>query len=523
MKEKIISANTYLGIELGSTRIKALLIDDSFAIIAEGSFKWENKFENNYWTYSLEDIHKGVKECYKSLADDVKNKFDVELERVGAIGISAMMHGYLAFDKEDNLLVPFRTWRNTTTEQAATELTKLFKFNIPQRWSIAHLYQAILNGEDHVKDISYITTLAGYVHYLLTGKREVGIGDASGIFPVSNGSYDNEMIEKFRNLVSEKGYEWDICDILPEVKVAGEKGSVLTEEGAGFLDSSSRLKAGILVCPPEGDAETGMVATNSVLPKTGNVSAGTSIFSMLVLEKQLKNIYPQIDVVMTPDGSPVAMVHCNNCCAELDSWVSIFGEFAELVGDAVDTSKLYDLLYNHTENADDDCGGVTAYNYLSGEHVTEITKGRPMYFRLPEGNMNLANFMKSQLYSAFAALTIGMDILFSNEEIDAEQFLAHGGLFKVPGIAQRILANALKTPVCVMETAGEGGAWGMAVLAAYMIKSENKPLGEWLISDVFADMKSKKLYPDEDGIKGFEEYMKRYKTGLLAENNLAQV
>ncbi len=521
IQKKIESGKTYLGIELGSTRIKASFIDDTYAPIASGSFDWENSFEDGYWTYSLDSVHEGVKKCFKSLCENVFTNYGVELKNIGAIGVSAMMHGYLAFDKDDNLLVPFRTWRNTTTKDASDKLTEAFNFNIPQRWSIAHLYQAILNDEPRVAEIAHITTLAGYIHYLLTGKHEVGIGDASGIFPISGKDYDAEMLEKFSTLIQDKGYAWDIKDILPTVKNAGEKGSYLTEEGAAFLDLSGKLQSQIPVCPPEGDAGTGMVATNSVSPKTGNVSAGTSVFAMLVLENQLKNLYPQIDMVTTPDGFPVAMVHCNNCCNELDAWVNIFGEFASLMGYDTDKSTLYEKLYRNALTGESK--GILAYNYLSGEHVTEIEHGRPMYFRLPESKMSLAGFMKAQLYSSIATLTMGMDILFGKEKVSADKFLAHGGLFKVSGVAQQMLANALKTPVSVMETAGEGGAWGMALLSAYMMNESGKSLGDWLSSDVFAGMKVSDLAPEENGVNEFEEYIKNYKNGLSVQKKSEEV
>lgn len=518
LKEKIRTGKTYLGIELGSTRIKASLIDDAYKPVASGSYNWENTFENGYWTYTLDSIHKGVKECFKNLAENVLEQFGVPLETVGAIGVSAMMHGYLVFDKEGNLLVPFRTWRNTTTEEASDKLTEALRFNIPQRWSIAHLYQAILNKESHVSEIAHITTLAGYIHYLLTGKYEVGIGDASGMFPIKGKDYDDEMLDKFNAIIQDNNFSWNIRDILPKVKMAGESGASLTEAGARFLDPSGTLQPGIPICPPEGDAGTGMVATNAVLPGTGNVSAGTSVFSMLVLEKPLKNIHRQIDVVTTPDGSDVAMVHCNNCCNELDTWVNIFGEFAELIGNPVDKTTLYGLLYRHAMSGNSNA--VVAYNYLSGEHVTGISKGRPMYFRMPESKMHLADFMKAQLYSALATLTIGMDILFNEENVHADRFSAHGGLFKIPGTAQQILANALKTSVSITETAGEGGAWGMALLAAYMMNKTNKSLGEWLESDVFSDTKITTLTPVPEHTIEFEEYINRYKAGLEAEMKL---
>ena len=521
MISKIQSGNTFLGIEFGSTRIKAVLTDDEFRCIASGAYDWENKFENGYWTYSLDEIHKGLRGCYADLVKNVVDKYGTDLCCIGAMGISGMMHGYLAFDENDNLLVPFRTWRNTTTEEAAEKLTDLFRFNIPQRWSIAHLYQAICNDEPHVSQIAHITTLAGYIHFLLTGRRELGIGEASGMFPIENGVYHVDMIKKFAELTKEQA--WNIIDILPSVKTAGEKVAFLTEEGARFIDPSGKLKAGIPVCPPEGDAGTGMVATNAVLPKTGNVSAGTSIFAMLVLENALKNLHKEIDIVTTPDGAPVAMVHCNNCCGELDAWVKMFGEFAELAGASLDKSALYELLYKNTAIADADCGGITAFNYLSGEPVTGVEKGRPMYFRSAEGNMSLANFMQAQIYSSMATLALGMEILLEKENVCIEQIQAHGGLFKVKGVAQQILADALRTCVSVTETAGEGGAWGMALLAAYMMKGNDISLGKWLSDCVFSEMNSTVVNPGEKGIHGFKEYLSRYKLALDAEKKLEEV
>lgn len=523
INEKITQGKTYLGIELGSTRIKATLIDDTFTPVASGSHQWENRLENGFWTYSLDDIHTGIKACYADLKKDVYEKYGVKLTTLGAVGISAMMHGYMAFDAGGKLLVPFRTWRNTTTEQAASELTKLFGFNIPQRWSIAHLYQAILNKEPHLPEVAHITTLAGYIHFLLTGKRVIGVGDASGMFPITDCDYDKGMLAKFTEAAAKHGFTQNIADVLPKVLSAGEDGGALTEEGAGFLDPSGELQAGIPVCPPEGDAGTGMAATNAVLPKTGNVSAGTSIFSMLVLEKPLGGVYPEIDIVTTPDGAPVAMVHCNNCCSELDAWVKLFEEFSALSGHPVPRSDIYQMLYTNTLKADADCGGVTAYNYLSGEPVTGVENGRPMYFRLPDGNMNIGNFFRAQIYSAFAALSSGMDILFEKEHVSAEQFTGHGGLFKVEGVAQQYLADALRTAVSVMKTAGEGGSWGMALLAAYAVCGKGRNLSDWLAGKVFAGMEKRTIQPDASGSKGFADYMKRYNTGLPAEKKLGDV
>ncbi len=522
IKEKIESGKTYLGIEFGSTRIKAVLIDDSFAPVAGGGHGWENRYENGVWTYSLDDIHTGLVNSYKALKKDVQEKYGVTLRKIGSIGVSAMMHGYMPFDGGDRLLVPFRTWRNTITAEAAEELTALFGFNIPQRWSIAHLYQAILNKEEHVPQISYITTLAGYIHRLLTGDNSVGIGEASGIFPINGGTYDKTMTEKFDKLMEEKGLSIRIASVLPAVKSAGEGGAFLTTEGAKIIDPEGDLEAGIPFCPPEGDAGTGMVATNAVLPRTGNVSAGTSIFSMLVLEKQLQGVYPEIDMVTTPDGAPVAMVHCNNCCSELDAWVNLFDEFAALSGNPMDKTALYTLLYKNAMTGEADGGGVTAYNYLSGEPVTGLESGKPMYFRTPGVKFTLANFFRAEIMSAFAALKIGNDILFEKEQATAQQFTGHGGLFKVEGVAQQILADAMDTPISVMKTAGEGGAWGMALLAAYMMNNE-KPLPQWLDDCVFADMEKTTLSPVSDGVKGFAEFMNRYKAGLAAEKAASEV
>ena len=517
IQEKISSNKTYLGIEFGSTRIKAVLIDDSFAPIAAGSHEWENRYENGVWTYPLEDIIGGLQHCYAELIADVKAKYGIIPETYGGMGISGMMHGYMAFDKEDNLLVPFRTWRNTITEQAASELSELFKFNIPQRWSIAHLYQAILNNEEHIDKIAHINTLAGYIHYRLTGVRAVGIGEASGIFPIEKGNYNNEYLDKLDAVLKEKSFCGNIREILPSVLSAGEGEAALTEDGARLLDPTGALKAGVRLCPPEGDAGTGMVATNSVLPKTGNVSAGTSIFAMLVLSESLKGYYPEIDVVTTPDGSPVAMVHCNNCCSELDAWVKVFGEFAALSGKPLDKSKLYELLYRNALNGDPDCGGTVAYNFLSGEPVAGAENGRPMYFRTPDGSFNLANFFRAELYSSMAALKLGMDILFENEKVSVEKITGHGGLFKVQGVAQQFLADGLNSAVSVMKTAGEGGAWGMAVLAAYAILGKGKALPEFLEAEVFASMEATTVMPEEKGVKGFNAFIENYKKGLAAQ------
>ena len=511
---KIKDGKTYLGIELGSTRIKACLIDDTHMPIAVGDYAWNNRLEGGYWTYDLEDIHVGLKACFASLRKNVLNEYGIPLTKVAAMGISGMMHGYLVFDKEDRLLAPFRTWRNTTTEQAAEELTKLFGFHIPQRWSIAHLYQAILNGEEHVGQISHMATLSGYVHYLLTGRWETGACDGSGMFPLTDGNFDESMLEKFEALIEDRNYPWRIRKILPKVRLCGATGAYLTEEGAKFLDETGTLEAGIPVCPPEGDAGTGMVATNSVKPKTGNVSAGTSVFSMLVLEKNLQGMYEEIDVAATPEAHPVAMVHSNNGCSELDVWVEMFGDFAKRIGADIDKSLLYKTLYENALNGDEDCGQVIAYNYLASEHVTGVKSGKPLYFREPQGKLTLANFFRAQLHAAVAILKIGMELLVQKESISAENFNAHGGLFKVKGVAQQILANALNTPVTVSEIAGEGGAWGMALLANYMMNKGQQTLGDWLETEVFATVARETILPVETAVQSFETYLARYKAGL---------
>lgn len=511
---------SYIGIEFGSTRIKGVLIDENHNPIASGSYDWENRFENGFWTYPETDFIIGLQACFASLASDVMKKFGKPLDTAAAVGISGMMHGYLAFDRDNHLLVPFRTWRNTTTAQAASELSELLDFNIPQRWSIAHLYQAILNGEEHIGQIDRITTLAGYIHFLLTGRHEVGIGEASGIFPIDSATldYDSAMLDKLSEKLREHGFARDIRSILPTVRKAGDTGAYLTEDGAKLLDPTGKLRAKIPLCPPEGDAGTGMTATCSVRPRTGNVSAGTSIFSMLVLEKPLGSPYPEIDMVTTPDGAPVAMVHCNNCCAEIDAWAKVFGEFAALCGHAMKKSEIYDLLYNNALRGDTDCGGVVSYNFLSGEPVIGIENGVPMYFRSIDGKMNLANFFRAQICTSVAALKLGNDLLFEKERVTAERFTGHGGLFKSEGVAQQILADAFDTPITVMKTAGEGGAWGMAILAAYMVQNGGRSLPDYLDECVFVGMDEKTLEPTENGKAGFKKYIENYKSGLARLN-----
>lgn len=516
---------TYLGIELGSTRIKAVLIDKTHGPVATGGQTWENRLEGDIWTYSLDDIWGGIRNCFARLAADYKEKFGEELKTVSAFGISAMMHGYMAFDGEGRLLAPFRTWRNTTTAVSAEKLSELFGFNIPQRWSVAHLYQAILNGEEHVPEIRFLTTLAGYIHWKLTGEKVLGIGDASGMFPIDDATrgYDARMLEAFDGLVADKGYPWKIGGILPRILSAGEGAGFLTEEGARMLDPSGALEAGIPMCPPEGDAGTGMVATNSVRKRTGNVSAGTSVFAMAVLERPFKKAYPEVDMVTTPAGDPVAMVHCNNCTGDIDAWVRLFGEAAALLGAKFDTDELYGRLLGRMAEADADCGGLLSYNYVSGEPITGFPEGRPLFMRMPDAQMNLANFMRTHLYSACASLKIGMDILLENERIEIDSLTGHGGFFKVPGIGQRVMAAALGVPVSVMATAGEGGPWGMAILAAYMANNNGKTLADYLSEDVFAGAECTAAEPIPSDAEGFKAFMRRYESCLAVEKAAAEL
>lgn len=520
-KQEIINGTTALGIEFGSTRIKAVLIGEDNAPIASGSHDWENRLENNIWTYTLEDIWTGLQDSYQKLAEDVKAQYGLELTTVGSIGFSAMMHGYMAFNKDGELLVPFRTWRNTMTEEASKKLTEEFHYHIPQRWSIAHLYQAILNEEEHVADICYLTTLAGYVHWKLTGKKVLGVGEASGMFPINmeTKTYHQQMVEKFDHLVEDKQYQWKLKDILPEVLQAGEHAGILTEEGAKLLDPSGKLKAGIAMCPPEGDAGTGMAATNSVTKKTGNVSAGTSVFAMIVLEKDLKQVYEEIDLVTTPAGDLVAMVHCNNCTSDLNAWVNLFKEFAESFGvTEIDMDHLYGTLYRKALEGDADCGGLLAYNYFSGEHITGFEEGRPLFVRRPDSKFDLANFMRVHLFTALGALKTGLDILMKEEGVKVDKLLGHGGLFKTKDVGQKIMAAAVNAPVSVMETAGEGGAWGMALLASYMIKKEEgESLSSYLEEKVFGGEKGNQMDPDPADVKGFDGFIKQYKQGLQIE------
>jgi sugar (pentulose or hexulose) kinase len=520
IKKAIESGKTALGIEFGSTRIKAVLIGEEHAPIASGSHEWENRHENGIWTYSLEDVWSGLQDSYRKLSAEVIGKYGVALQTVGSLGFSAMMHGYMAFDEDGNLLVPFRTWRNTITGQAAEKLTALFQFNIPQRWSIAHLYQAILNKEPHVREVHFQTTLAGYVHWKLTGQKVLGVGEASGMFPVDSktNDYDKQMIALFNEQLKAENIAWKIQDILPKVLLAGEAAGVLTEEGARLLDPTGKLKAAILLCPPEGDAGTGMVATNSVAERTGNVSAGTSVFAMIVLEKALSKVYPEIDMVTTPTGKPVAMVHSNNCTSDLNAWVELFHEFTQALGVEVNQSRLFEVLYKQALAGEADAGGLLVYNYYSGEHITHFEEGRPLFVRTPESHFTLANFMRVHLFSALGALKIGLDILFEQEKVKIEQVLGHGGFFKTEEVGQKMMAAAMNVPVSVMETAGEGGAWGIALLASYMLhKAKNEPLEAYLSNKVFAGEKGSTIAPDPADVHGFAAFMERYKKGLVIE------
>ena len=531
-KETIQAGKAILGIEFGSTRIKAVLIDEENKPIAQGSHEWENQLVDGLWTYSTEAIWFGLEDCYADLRKNVKAEYDCEIEILASIGISAMMHGYMAFGpngiaskgapvgEEEKILVPFRTWRNTNTGAAAAKLSELFNYNIPLRWSISHLYQCILDNEEHVKDITYLTTLAGYIHWRLTGKKCLGIGDASGMIPVDpeTKNYNATMVKKFNDLVADKGYPWKLEDILPECIVAGHPAGFLTEHGAKRLDISGHLKPGCPLCPPEGDAGTGMVATNAVKQRTGNVSAGTSSFSMIVLEKDLSKPSEMIDMVTTPDGSLVAMVHCNNCTSDINAWVKLFKEYQELLGVPVDMNEVYGKLYNNALKGDADCGGILAYNYISGEPVTGLQEGRPLVVRSPNDKFNLANFIRSNLYATVAVLKLGNDILFKEEKVKVDRITGHGGLFKTKGVGQRILAAALNSPISVMETAGEGGAWGIALLAGYLINNkEYLSLADYLEKIVFGGNTGVEIAPTPEDVEGFNRYIEVYKSGLAIE------
>ena len=519
IKQAIEQGQTALGIEFGSTTIKAVLVTQDFQVITSGSYVWENELDHHIWTYPLAKVWEGVQTSYAKLAAEVKDQYGLALTKIGSIGISAMMHGYLAFDKEDNLLVPFRTWRNNITGEAATKLTDLFGFNIPERWSIAHLYQAILNQEDHVKDLDFITTLDGYVTWQLTGEKTTGIGDASGMFPIDEAThdYDAHMLEQFASLPEVTQFDWQIKALLPKVLLAGETAGHLTAAGAKLLDPSGQLEPGSLFAPSEGDAGTGMVATNAVRKRTGNVSIGTSAFSMVVLDQALSQVHRDIDVVTTPDGTPVAMVHTNNCSSDINAWANVFNQFARLIGVNLKPNELYEKLFDASLRGEQDAGGLVNFAYLSGENITRVQEGRPMLVRKPDSNFSLANLFKVQLYSAFAPLKIGMDILLREEHIRTDSLVAQGGLFKTPVVAQQALADALDTPITVMSNAGQGGPWGMAVLALYAADHRGKDLADYLDQEVFVNSESATLAPEPASVKGYEQFIDNYKQAMPAE------
>jgi len=517
--EQIKSGKAVIGIEIGSTRIKAVLIGPDNAPIASGGFDWENTFENGIWTYSLDKVWDGVRSSYISLLKDIRGKYNVPLKKVKAIGISGMMHGYLVFDKNGKQLTPFRTWRNNLTELASKELTELFGYPIPQRWSIAHLYQSILNTEEHVGKIDYMTTLAGYVHWKLTGQKVIGIGEASGMFPIDleKKDFNSTFINKFDNSIMKNGYAWKLKMILPKVLVAGESAGSLTEEGALLLDPTGELATEIPLCPPEGDAGTGMVATNSVSVRTGNISAGTSVFAMLVLEKELSRVHSEIDLITTPDGNLVAMAHSNNCTSDYDAWISLFGQAATILGADVSKPVLYDTLLNLALKGDPDCGGLLSYGYISGEHMTGFSEGRPLFVRSSKSRFTLENFMRTHLFTSLCALRTGLDILIKEEHVQVDEITGHGGFFKTAGVGQKIMAAATNTPISVLETAGEGGAWGIALLASYMANEQkNKSLPVFL-EKVFEGSIGKAVKPDPSDVKGFQRFFDRYTKGLAIE------
>lgn len=517
--EQINNGNTIIGIEMGSTRIKAVLIGPDNTPIASGGFGWENTLKEGVWTYSLDEVWDGVKSSYSSLLNDIREKYNVNLTKVKAIGISGMMHGYLVFDKSGKQLTPFRTWRNNITGMASKELTELLNYPIPQRWSIAHLYQSILNGEEHVGEIDYITTLAGYVHWKLTGQKVMGVGEASGMFPIDLEKKDFNLLltDKFDDHIMANEYTWKLKNILPKVLTAGESAGTLTAEGVLLLDHTGDLALGIPLCPPEGDAGTGMVATNSVSIRTGNISAGTSVFAMLVLEKELPRVHPEIDLVTTPDGNLVGMAHSNNCTSDYDAWISLFGQAAGALGMDVSTPVLYDTLLNLALKGDPDCGGLMAYGYISGEHMTGFSEGRPLFVRSSGSRFTLENFIRTQLFTSLCALRTGLNVLMDEEHVKVDEIRGHGGFFKTAEVGQKIMAAATNTPVSVLETAGEGGAWGIALLASYMVrelKDESLPA---FLEQVFAGSMGKAVKPDPSDVKGFRSFFERYHKGLAIE------
>ena len=526
IKNLIENGDISLGVEFGSTRIKAVLTAKGAEVIAQSDFEWENQLVDGIFSYDIKDVWLGLQECYAKIAQQVKAEYGAVITKINAMGFSGMMHGYLAFDKEDNLLVPFRTWRNTITEKAAAVLSEEFKFNIPQRWTSAHLYQAVLNREEHIPQVDFVTTLAGYVHWQLTGNKVVGIGEASGIFPIDETTldYNATMAAKFDSLTAKEGFGKKLCEVFPKVMLAGDVAGTLTKEGALLIDPTGVLQAGTAICPPEGDAGTGMVATNSILPKTGNISAGTSIFAMLVLEKSLSNYYKEIDMVTTPVGHPVAMVHCNTCTSDINDYVRMFHSFVKHFKPDCEIGEIYNYLYNEAVKGDYDCGGLCSINYFAGEPVVGVENGVPMFLRNPNGNFTIANFMRSHIYATFACVKIGMDMLFRDENVPIEKLLGHGGLFKVEGVAQQMMASALNTPVQVTKSASEGGAWGMAILAEYMKeKGETTSLAEYLENTIFADVQSTICMPNPKETAGFEIYLENYKKALNAEKASAEI
>ncbi len=524
-KELIESGKAVMGLEFGSTRIKAVLINEGGEVLAQGSHTWENRLDNGIWTYTMDDITGGLQDCYRDLKADVKKNYDLTLTKLAAIGISGMMHGYLPFDGNDKPLTGFRTWRNTITGEAAAALSKEFNFNVPQRWSIAHLYQAILNGESHVPDIRFLTTLAGYIHWKLTGEKVMGVGEASGMFPIDDATkdYDAKMMQSFDALIAGKNFPWTLKEILPKVLLAGDDAGTLTADGAKFLDPEGDLAEGTPLCPPEGDAGTGMAATNAVAKRTGNVSAGTSVFAMVVLEKPLNKVHEELDMVTTPDGSAVAMVHCNNCTSDLNAWIQIFKEFQELFGQETDMDELYGKLYKNALNGDKDCGGLISFNYFAGEPVTGLNEaGRPLFVRKPDAAFSLANFMRSHLYGSLATLKVGCDILFKEEKVEVDRLFGHGGLFKTEGVGQGILAAAMNAPVAVMKTAGEGGPWGMALLASYRINKQGEDLGTYLNTRIFGSDAGEVMQPDPADVEGFNKYIEDYKKLLPCQHKAVE-
>ena len=524
--DSIESGATALGVELGSTRIKAVLVNENCETLATSSFEWENQLVDGIWTYEMSEAWKGIQTCFKELAADIKSRYHVSLTQIGSIGISAMMHGYLPFDKDGKQLASFRTWRNNITGEAADKLTEKLSFNIPQRWSIAHLYQAILNGEEHVKDIDFLTTLAGYIHWQLCGEKVLGVGDASGMFPIdeATGDYDASMVKIFDNLPEVAAFPWKLTAILPKSLRAGVEAGHLTEAGARLLDPTGTLQAGALMAPPEGDAGTGMVSTNSVRKRTGNISVGTSAFSMNVLDEPLKQVHRDIDIVTTPDGANVAMVHVNNCSSDINAWVNMFGEFAKAIGHEQTPAKLYSTLFNTVQGADKDAGGLVNYSCLSGENITNVEAGRPLFVRTPHSHMSLGNFMLAQLYGAFAPLKIGMDVLIKDEGVKTDVMVAQGGLFKTPVIAQQVLSDSLGIPITVMETASEGGPWGMAVLAVYAnTNAGQESLPDFLDTKVFKNPQSTTLTPNAEGVEGCKKFIAAYQEGLPLEQQAGKV